>query len=83
MADARVSPAAAAHAAQLKHYWAHGDGAAKWATWTELHRLLSKYVHRPGELDGLTTNIYRMRYGHMPPHGGRGGNRGGGGKRSR
>lgn len=73
MADARVSPAARAHANELKRYWAHGDGAAKWATWTELHRLLSKYVQRPGELDGLTTNIYRMRYGRMPPHSGKGG----------
>lgn len=81
MADARVSPAAAAHAAQLKHYWAHGDGAAKWATWTELRRHLAKYVPKH-MLDGETTNIYRMRYGHMPPHGGQGGNRGSGrGKR--
>jgi hypothetical protein len=79
MADARVSPAAAAHARQLKRYWATGDGAAKWATWTELRRLLAKYVQNPHELDGLTRNVYVMRYGHEPPHGG--GGKGKGSKR--
>jgi hypothetical protein len=70
MADARVNPAAAAHAHALKRWWATGDGAARWATWYELRRQLAEEIKgmRPAELDGLTTNIYRMRYHRMPPH---------------
>jgi phage portal protein BeeE len=29
---------------QLKHYWLHGEGAAKWSTWTELYHHLVKYL---------------------------------------
>lgn len=65
MADARVSPAARHHANQLKRYWAFGEGSAKWATFRELRRHLAKYVP-PRELDGLTANIYHMRYGRWP-----------------
>lgn len=66
MADARVSPAAAAHAAQLKRYWAYGEGSGKWLTFRQLRRLLAKYVHNPHTLDGLTANIYHMRFGRWP-----------------
>lgn len=74
MASARVSPAARAHAEKLKRWWAFGDGAKRWATWTELHRQLASEIKgmRPAELDGLTQNIYRMRYHRNPPHGKKG-----------
>lgn len=65
MADARVSPAAAHHAAQLKRYWARGEGAAKWATFTELRRVVAKYVPAH-ELNGFCANVYHMRYGRWP-----------------
>lgn len=72
---ATVSPAARAHAEQLKRYWAFGEGAAKWVNnpkpWTTLHALLSKYVHGR-TLDGLTDNIYRMVFHRQPPHGKKG-----------
>lgn len=75
MADARVSPAARAHANQLKRYWARGEGAGKWTTFRELRAHLAKYV--PAHmLDGEAANIYHMRYGKWP--GGRGGRSGGG-----
>lgn len=52
-------------AARLKRYWAFGEGSAKWKTFTELRTLLRKYVPKR-MLDGLTANIYRMRYGVWP-----------------
>lgn len=57
-------------AARLREYWAHGPGRRKWRKWRQLRRQLAKYVKNPHILDGLTTNIYRMATGHMPPHGG-------------
>lgn len=74
MASARVSPVAAAHAHQIKQWWATGGGAGKWATWRELRKQLAEEIKGmdPLELDGLTTNIYRMRYHRMPPHSGKG-----------
>ena len=67
-----VTPAGIAGAARLKRYWAFGKGAAKWATWTELRRQLREEGVPEHMLDGETTNIYRMRYGRMPPHGKKG-----------
>lgn len=70
MASARVNPVAAHHAEQLKRWWATGDGAGRWATWYELRRQLAEEIKgmRPAELDGLTDNIYVMRYHKQPPH---------------
>lgn len=56
-------------AARLREYWAHGPGRRKWSKWRQLRRHLAKYVANPGVLDGLTTNIYRLATGHMPPRG--------------
>lgn len=52
-------------AARLKRYWAFGEGAARWTTFTELRAVLKKYVPAP-ELDGLTASIYHLRYGVWP-----------------
>ena len=30
---------------ELKHYWLHGEGAAKWSTWTELYHHLRKHMN--------------------------------------
>jgi len=54
-------------AAKLRNYWAHGAGRKKWNKWRELRRHLAKYVKNPNILDGLTTNIYRLAKGRMPP----------------
>lgn len=53
---------------RLKRYWAFGEGAAKWRGFRELRELLRKYVPKR-ELDGLTANIYHMRYGVWPGRG--------------
>lgn len=53
-------------AAELRSYWV-GQFGKKWRKWRELHRHLKKYVKNPNILDGLTTNIYRLATGHMPP----------------
>lgn len=66
-----VTAAGIAGAARLKRYWAYGKGAARWATWTELHRQLREEGVPGHMLDGLTENIYFMRFGHTPPHSGR------------
>lgn len=52
-------------AGRLKLYWASGPGSAKWSTFRELRALLRKYVPKR-ELDGLTANIYHLRYGVWP-----------------
>lgn len=66
-----VTPAGIAGANRLKRYWAFGKGQAKWLTWRELRRQLAEEGVPEHMLDGETTNIYRMRFGHMPPHGDR------------
>lgn len=53
---------------QLKHWWVYGEGAALWATWTELEEHLLKYL-KP-EVAKRTAQVwYHLRYGHYPPHG--------------
>jgi hypothetical protein len=66
VADARIDPVAKHHADQLKRYWAHGDGAARWTTFRELRVLLAAHGVPPKELDGETANIYHMRFGRWP-----------------
>lgn len=57
----------------INRYWLAGAGLAKWATnpkpWTTLHALLLQYMS-PAKADGLTTEYYRLHFGHLPPHGG-------------
>jgi hypothetical protein len=53
---------------ELKHYWVYGEGAAKWATWTELFEHLRKYIKREKLLKATVSAWYKLRYGHMPPH---------------
>lgn len=58
----------------INRYWLAGAGLAKWANspkpWTTLHTLLLKYMS-PAKADGLTSEYYRLHFGHMPPHGGK------------
>lgn len=61
-------------AAELREYWAHGEGVKKWRPGTpgdfkRLRRHLAKYVHNPRVLDGLTANIHKLATGEWPgPH---------------
>lgn len=61
-------------AAELREYWAHGEGVKKWRPGTpgdfkRLRRHLAKYVHSPHVLDGLTANIHKLATGEWPgPH---------------
>jgi hypothetical protein len=50
---------------QLKHYWLHGEGAAKWSTWTELYDHLRKYLS-PGMAKRTAANWFHERYGIWP-----------------
>ncbi len=60
---------------KLWEYWTRGKGLARWADsprpWTTLRAALSKYGIPPGQLDGLTDNIYRAVFHRQPPHSGR------------
>ena len=50
---------------QLKHYWLTGEGAAKWATWTELYHHLRKYM--TDEMAKRTAaQWFHDRYGYWP-----------------
>src|SRR5688572_5116237 len=52
---------------QLKQYWLHGAGAAKWATWTQLYNHLKK--HMADELaKRVAAQWYHDRYGIWPGH---------------
>lgn len=52
---------------QLKQYWLHGEGASKWATWTQLYNHLKK--HMANELaKRVAAQWYHDRYGIWPGH---------------
>ncbi len=52
---------------QLKQYWLHGEGAAKWATWTQLYNHLKK--HLPDEqAKRVAAQWFHDRYGIWPGH---------------
>jgi hypothetical protein len=42
---------------KLKHYWLHGEGRAKWNTWTELYHHLVKYLN-PETAKRVTSQWY-------------------------
>lgn len=52
---------------QLKRFWLHGDGASRWATWTELYHHLRKHM-----VDELAKRVaaewFHERYGIWPRH---------------
>lgn len=50
---------------QLKHYWLHGEGAAKWSTWTELYHHLLKYLS-PGMAKRTAAEWFHERFGDWP-----------------
>lgn len=50
---------------QLKHYWLHGEGAAKWSTWTELYHHLLEYLS-PGMAKRTAAEWYHLRFGIWP-----------------
>jgi hypothetical protein len=50
---------------QLKKYWLHGEGAAKWATWTELYQHLVKYL-TPEMAKRTAAEWFHERYGYWP-----------------
>jgi hypothetical protein len=50
---------------ELKHYWLHGEGAAKWSTWTELYHHLLKYLS-PGMAKRTAAEWFHERYGDWP-----------------
>jgi phage portal protein BeeE len=50
---------------QLKHYWLHGEGAAKWSTWTELYHHLVKYLS-PAMAKRTAAEWFHLRYGFWP-----------------
>lgn len=50
---------------QLKHYWLHGEGAAKWSTWTELYHHLVKYLS-PEMAKRTAAEWFHERYGIWP-----------------
>jgi hypothetical protein len=50
---------------QLKHYWLHGGGAAKWSTWTELYHHLVKYLN-PEMAKRTAAEWFHERYGDWP-----------------
>lgn len=53
------------HRFDVKAYWLHGEGLAKWATWTELHNHLRKHV--PDEqAKRIAAQWYHDRYGRWP-----------------
>lgn len=64
-----VGPSAA-----INRYWLSGEGLAKWATsptpWTTLFTILRKYMSE-AKAKGLTSEYYRIHFGHTPPHGGK------------
>jgi hypothetical protein len=49
----------------LKHYWLHGEGAAKWSTWTELYHHLVKYLN-PDMAKRTAAEWFHERYGDWP-----------------
>lgn len=52
---------------QLKQYWLHGEGAGKWATWTQLYNHLKK--HMADELaKRVAAQWFHDRYGYWPGH---------------
>lgn len=53
-------------AARLRKYWARGAGRAKWNTFRELRRELSKHNVPAHMINGLTANIYKMAKGEWP-----------------
>jgi hypothetical protein len=50
---------------QLKDYWVHGEGAAKWSTWTELYHHLLKYLPE-AEAKRTAADWFHERYGFWP-----------------
>lgn len=57
--------AAEADRNQLKHFWLHGEGAARWSTWTELYDHLKK--HMPAEMaKRVAAEWFHERYGRWP-----------------
>ena len=52
----------------LKDYWLHGEGAAKWATWTELYHHLRKHVSDE-YAKRIAAQWYHDRYGKWPGQG--------------
>lgn len=63
-------PTGSTRAAQhhdLKQYWLHGAGAAKWTTWTQLYNHLKK--HMADELaKRVAAQWFHDRYGIWPGH---------------
>ena len=63
--DEAESEAARADRNQLKKYWLHGEGAARWTRWTELYHHLLKYL--PAERAKRTAaEWFHERYGFWP-----------------
>lgn len=50
---------------RLRDYWLHGEGAAKWATWTELYHHLRNHVPDE-EAKRMAAQWYHDRYGFWP-----------------
>jgi hypothetical protein len=50
---------------QLKDYWLHGEGAAKWKTWTQLFNHIKKYV-TPEQAKRIAATWFHERYGFWP-----------------
>ena len=53
---------AAGHGNDIKQWWMHGEGASKWATWTELYDHLKH--HMPdGKAKRIAGEWFKERYG--------------------
>jgi 2'-5' RNA ligase len=50
---------------QLKRYWLHGEGLAKWNSWTELFSHIKKYVN-PEYAKRIAAEWFHERYGYWP-----------------
>jgi hypothetical protein len=50
---------------ELKRYWLHGEGAAKWKTWTQLYHHLLKYLN-PEFAKRTAAQWFHERYGFWP-----------------
>jgi 2'-5' RNA ligase len=65
---AEVAPAFAVMANddnKLKQYWLHGEGAAKWSTWTQLYNHIKKHVP-PEYAKRIAAQWFHDRYGYWP-----------------
>lgn len=51
----------------LKAYWLHGEGAARWSTWTELYNHLKEHV-TPERAKRIAAQWFHARYGYWPGH---------------